>query len=437
MSKDAFRNEVFNSDTFAPSTNLGRFSAKLTGKTGELEIGVRMSLYYNEKYYQFAYPKKGEGPDKGTHASTILERFFDEAKKIIPSVWNGKFKINCVKKDWEDVVVTPRFTVSRDAMPDEAHYQVEVLDRNKEMQDAEVLDFPKDEKTKAHFAHFTEDVVDPTASEGDRTKFMVQDLVRGFDIPWSSTQGLPLARNAVNIYFRQFDQLLGSINQTDLKVYATITCDDKAFAKIRDDVKTLIPVQLLETGQVFVTDAKDEKAKQGPPGVHLALRQFDGFAGKPPDVEKICLLIKNKARRTPQKEALHFSQDVIAHEFGHMLGLPDEYVCLMRGGFTSMRNLGFIEAAEGFETQRWLDLQNPIEGKPPKANPTLEANQQKFIELCGRARMQPPLFGRRTTSLMSAGADFLPHHALTVWECLTDLTKKYLEPNDWKIEMGH
>ncbi len=85
-----------------------------------------------------------------------------------------------------------------------------------------------------------------------------------------------------------------------------------------------------------------------------------------------------------------------AHEFGHAIGLPDEYVNRTTG------NLG--------------------------------AKQTAFVTLAQQAGVSPPdRWGDRTSSVMSVGVDVLPRHYLTIWEALGSMTTPDITRNEWSI----
>lgn len=87
---------------------------------------------------------------------------------------------------------------------------------------------------------------------------------------------------------------------------------------------------------------------------------------------------------------------VAEHEFGHALGLPDEYVNRTSGA--------------------------------------LGAKQTAFVNLAQQAGVAPPdRWGDTTASQMSAGVDVLPRHYLTVWEALGHMTSPDITRNEWSI----
>ncbi|MFH7319967.1 OmpA family protein [Desulfurivibrio sp. D14AmB] len=87
---------------------------------------------------------------------------------------------------------------------------------------------------------------------------------------------------------------------------------------------------------------------------------------------------------------------VAEHEFGHALGLPDEYVNRTSG--------------------------------------VLGDKQTAFANLAQAAGVAPPdRWGERTSSLMSAGVDVLPRHYLTIWEALGHMTTPDITRDQWRI----
>jgi outer membrane protein OmpA-like peptidoglycan-associated protein len=87
---------------------------------------------------------------------------------------------------------------------------------------------------------------------------------------------------------------------------------------------------------------------------------------------------------------------VAEHEFGHALGLPDEYVNHTSGA--------------------------------------LGSKQTAFINLARAAGVAPPdRWGDTTASQMSGGVDVLPRHYLTLWEALGHMTEPDITRNEWSI----
>jgi len=86
---------------------------------------------------------------------------------------------------------------------------------------------------------------------------------------------------------------------------------------------------------------------------------------------------------------------VSEHEFGHMLGNPDEYSNATTGPLA------------------------PV--------------QTQYSSLVTSAGLSVPTFGELTSSQMSAGVDVLPRHYVTLWEALGRMTTPDLTQSDWSL----
>ncbi|MGE3507984.1 MAG: DUF4157 domain-containing protein [Vicinamibacterales bacterium] len=92
---------------------------------------------------------------------------------------------------------------------------------------------------------------------------------------------------------------------------------------------------------------------------------------------------------------------VAEHEFGHLLGLPDEY-------------------------------ENNPPGSSPR-DPRRETLQTAYEALATSAGLALPVWGSDTSSQMSVGVDVLPRHYLTIWEALGRMTTPHITQAEWSI----
>lgn len=122
-------------------------------------------------------------------------------------------------------------------------------------------------------------------------------------------------------------------------------------------------------------------------------------------------------------------QITVNHEFGHMLGVPDDYVGMSPAAKTKFQNYRFVGDGLDLTAQPEYDVKAP---GPPTAE--LQYAQEHFIDLCERAGVPIPMsFGMKTNALMGSGDEMLPHYYATVWEALTMLVAPITPEKWWKI----
>ena len=92
-----------------------------------------------------------------------------------------------------------------------------------------------------------------------------------------------------------------------------------------------------------------------------------------------------------------FQYNVAAHEFGHMIGLPDEYEDATTGAKLTVKN--------------------------------------NYLALVHRAGLLPPTFPSHTSSMMSDGMTLMNWHYVTAWEALSALTRNFLDYDEWVIHV--
>ncbi|MFO7855854.1 MAG: hypothetical protein R6V44_11655 [Paracoccaceae bacterium] len=113
------------------------------------------------------------------------------------------------------------------------------------------------------------------------------------------------------------------------------------------------------------------------------------------------------------------------HEFGHMLGLQDEYHCLARQGADKLAELNFVRPEEkGFFEDFHPSTTGETADRPANG-------QAEYIIYCSRASVAPPHFGQHSVSIMSSGSEFRPCHFVTIWAALVEATGA--DDADWRI----
>jgi hypothetical protein len=120
----------------------------------------------------------------------------------------------------------------------------------------------------------------------------------------------------------------------------------------------------------------------------------------------------------------------IAHEFGHMLGLLDEYCQAVS---PNMLNKMVAEGAIGANPTLSTESQGRVAQDKDK--------QDAYSDLLDQHDLDTPTWARpestkqeKSTSLMSGGFEVLDQHFVTIYEGLGDLCKAYVGPGEWHID---
>ncbi|MGB8647429.1 MAG: DUF4157 domain-containing protein [Anaerolineae bacterium] len=145
------------------------------------------------------------------------------------------------------------------------------------------------------------------------------------------------------------------------------------------------------------------------------------------------------------------SQMTAAHEFGHMLGLPDDYVGLYRdvdkGTGTPkprdvehrMSDYSFKDPSKGLDVQMTKEVHEKVKKAVTPGTedvPFTPEKQASMLNLAQKANVPvPTTFGIFHDTIMGSGDQFLPHHFVTVWDAVTKLTERWTKPEWWKIDV--
>ena len=125
---------------------------------------------------------------------------------------------------------------------------------------------------------------------------------------------------------------------------------------------------------------------------------------------------------------------VAVHEFGHMLGNPDEYFTYGPNTL-DMRIQQLIKSNDPKKVNEAINLQE--KDKVEKVDKSTDGDradiQANYAALVQSAGLEIPAFGPQTSSLMSAGTDLLPRHYVALWEALARITDPTIKQSEWQI----
>jgi hypothetical protein len=458
-------------DKFTPSTKLGNFGISYTPATQTLNITVKIRLLYNPGFYQLFNPEDKKPPTE-KHRLLRLESFFNQAQTLIPRSWNNKFSIKLKRESGVDLIIKPEFTIIS-CNDDSAHYDVDISDSSQQWSnEAVVTEKPRSGNVGPHYAMFSSDVAGPSGADY-KLEGIVTDLVNGYHIPlanydsdtaqkahqqktqWNEslapTSGPGLQKHL------DWKKQVGSISHTasldeeaGLSQLSTFVKELRKLAgntdynNFRIEIKLHAPLnrygsliqhifRILGPKELAIKNIKHTFANLGSEEryIHISLRSSQ-IHGEDKSAHTNSI-ISSIARESPIPHS-EVNQITVSHEFGHMLGLPDEYICLTGDSCKVLPHLDINPVRSEYSLAKWLELQTPSSGIK-RDNPAVSENQKIFLVLCHTAGITPPIFGHQTTSLMSAGAALHPHHAVTLIEALCELTGNRTSPGDWQVIM--
>lgn len=394
-----FMQKRFQIRNHRPPTDLGSFDIDFNPATGLLLTTVKYALeFVNTPNY--------------TWSAAAQTDFKGEFTQRVADHWNGKFAIACRKPGWDNVRVNPRFAFTEDT--GSPHYKIKCMPTRGTANTAVRPDGT---------AKFGMEATSLTANAGMQRSSIKRDLKVPTVLPGGSSSDGP-GRGA------QFTMTSLELIKRLAQTGAT------AFGPKAGSVRVDITGFGSDQGKKNAERVKDTLERMGlkckwslhgktraPTGVSAPMGVLVAFNEK--DVDRYAEVGDLADPR--------MSQATIVHEFGHMLGLPDEYNALCSRSASELIGLGRM--GHGVEPMVRLDDMSDSAKDAAKSD-AIEKNQQVFVRLCGEAGVPVPPFGRANDSVMSCGSRFLPSHCITVWDALCQATQDHVDRKDWELRLA-
>jgi len=391
--KESFLAASFEHDPFVPATGRGKFSAKYAPRTGHLNISVRLSAEFEAGWLDFF----------GPFEKSALKESFREA---VPRYWSGQCQFHCTRHGWTDINVAPRFGV--EFQDTSSHFRM-VMTRESEQS-----------RTNPHMRECRGFVsLNQVTGAPGKDRMEVRDFqVSDFNHKLGGATTASNDRVALETALRQSGATVAVVATQPV---ATLTFADgsnnaagfqgilQQFVTVANrQLKGSHPVPVLLKGFANATEA-GALAGQRASAVETILTGLNlknpvtleaAGAGKAAVEMKIDRAYEDSFTRDERA----FQYNVAAHEYGHMIGLPDEY-------------------------------ENPQMGDADVVSRAKASVKRDFLALAGQAQVAIPVFPSHTSSMMSDGMTPMIWHYVTAWQALTYLTSQYLEPDEWEIMM--
>jgi hypothetical protein len=377
--KAEFKAKTFTKPVHEPPIG-GRFGISYQPGAGVLTVTVRVLFDFQDfpeelvdkdekKYCKWTGDEKARW--SGDFCARIAER------------WSGKHTIHCIKEGWEEFSVAPAVTV-QPVSEAPAHYTVRV---HKDMAGRRVQAGLDRETKQGDFSESNtqpEGKVDSTEAGNKRTQIIERERKRLGDALAA------LGAGANPITFAPGD------NNVPVAARAKLWEFGRALAASLPGAPRF-PVQVLgecDAREANRTDLARSRAD-------LVGTTINGTSAGYP--VRVSSRPEGEARRVTvsigePEEGWDNPYSVAEHEFGHMLGNPDEY-------------------------------DDPL-------HPHDEAKFKAWKAMVESAGVSVPMGGEETstTSQMSKGTDVLPAHYATIWDALGELTAAYVTKAEWTLK---
>lgn len=399
------RTRMFNtSKAHVPPGGLGCFFAEYHPNTGVMTVTVKVAA-------RFVDPMGADIP----LATRML--FMQSFVNNVPAMWNNKFRFTLTKRGFGGIVVKPEFEVSEVSISD-AHYDLKIVNLKTGaicVRTGEDPGLSKDRKWDPYrgklSAQFQLGAWD--ACELTQARNMLAALEKPVEIAVTvqgKTAGFSiLAMERMRTFARDVNF---AFENSTLTPKVKITGPGSTGSDTAKLVGSTLERLGLKAKWSYEKNGRLNMAK-----LELDSKQFTTYKNK----------VLGGVNAFPQ-----FSQQPIVHEYGHMLGLPDEYMCASAGtvGMVGARGLArdTPEERDAMTGNTTTDQQS--------MTPGIERSQVEFIKLCHEFNVVPPPFGRSNPNIMSSGTHFQPCHGVTVAHALWRMTRNYANMADWRIDVA-
>lgn len=426
--REQFNKAKFKLKDWIPSTGGGKFDAEYKPSKGQLKITVKVHFDFQDSA---AYASTATDPEDTVWKKSQKKAWYDKFVAAVMTKWGNIPTISCDKPGFEDVAVKPLIDIQQVSKPSKAHYALDVTkaftkktggmraggmsgltrDGGGAFQEFDTEDKINDPEVSQHLAQTEQRVNILPAYERDRER-MITELATLDPIVFKDGNGeLADGMDAKVV------ALIGVL--TKLKKYSALSGLHPI--KIQIALGARESASLVGTRFGVLKEAIENAGIEHP----LTSQQIPGVVAR-----SATIVAGPDTDDTKDKYLEKWDRYTAAHEFGHMIGLLDEYCPAVSPELLiKMVDEGQISDEEAVVT-------NTNEARKGQD----EASQTAYASLLDKTGLEAQSWSRankdtqeKSTSLMSGGFEVLKQHYVTIWEALTELTKDHVEETHWKL----
>jgi hypothetical protein len=438
VSKESFttagRTGKFSVTNWSPLTGIGLFDANYNVATGEMIITIKVCITFSD------FNQKWNEIEKGEWQKNLFE--------IVSKFWTDRYLLQCTREGWSEFVVQVKVNLEL-APKTDAHVDIQV---RKTMPDEPTSGGGVGWSAKPPLLSIDDKTIYPKDQLKQREAiFNLRMVQMGEAIRDHQVGFIPFNKDSselnseTKMKLMKFARFINRISTNDIRGIQLVvyghTAGSDSFMKMglgkrrAQAVASALDTALGDNVSVFVTDSDSSKAGLKS-SILKTLTDFHKRAVTSTSIQGVCISV-----RVPKavSHAAEKNYIVICHEFGHMLGLPDEYMGALhpllteRANADNMISKTFQRAIKDGDPEQWQDSHKRIRGQQAGMAEMLRYNTD----------VRSPTFLTQTevidstmvatSSIMHSGMEVMPAHYLTVWSCLAEMTWDHLPPTAWKI----
>lgn len=473
---------------FIAPTGIGLYDAVYDPASMEYRITARVKFNFISPDVDSAEAVKWDGPSK--------EAYKRETLKVVNEAWSGRYAIKCTRDGWTDLSAKVVVTVEDIADVAQCHFQLDAkrLPVGVRSQGGGVA-WSKEPPTidvdsMGVLPKYTQQLQGNIFNM--RERMMREALAATQSGVIQFTHNSHALAQAEVAKLGRLAQSLSAIIKPDvkgLKVYIYGSTSGFAVsgrAKSRADVvRNWLKAHVPDSDDVFVAITK-LTSEQKPLALKAMQAYYNDFTRTSMSLSGCVIFVAAPPNTVREAETNYI---VMVHEFGHVLGLPDEYTGRLHPRIAATKPLASVMPAtmqqfDKMSGQAHLQLKEGAKRKDfrlamqqggfartfeehgggidmplftageglfseadaaNKLSLARSAEVSRLVNLHGGDSDQVKAYKKATpepafplkmgsSSIMATGMDILPAHYLPIWSSLGMATGRYLSPADWEID---